>query len=224
MHCKFEEFLVILAEIPSLVLHHLAVLVEFVRECILRVACVELKPFLLCNLHDFRSKFPREFPHLAENHVPCILVDSRPSRLALKDVHEVHERSILHVLAERSDKWRIPEARPYVFDFLEQHHHEVVKGEFLLALGAERCVDCPVEALEVGHHRAHHSARESAAHKEGTHVRVVRVNPVAEEFVNEFLGETAHFHVCVHVEILYEEAVGFHHLADGDYIRMDLAP
>ena len=81
-----------------------------------------------------------------------------------------------------------------------------------------------MEALEVGHHRAHHAAREAAADQERAHVRVVWIDPVAEEVVNELLCQCPDLHVCVHVEVLDCEAVGLEHLADGDHVRMDLAP
>ena len=81
-----------------------------------------------------------------------------------------------------------------------------------------------MEALQVGHHRAHHTSRQTAAYKERTHMRVVRIDPIAEEVVDELLGKRTHFHICIHVQVLDLEAVGLEHLADGDHIRMDLAP
>ena len=51
-----------------------------------------------------------------------------------------------------------------------------------------------------------------------------RVDPVAQEIVHELLGETAHFHIGIHVQVLYQEAVAAEHFADGDHIRVHLAP
>ena len=224
MHCEFEEFLLVFSLIPSFFLHHCPELVELVRECILRVAGVELKTFALGKFHNLRRKLSRQFSHLAENHVPCILVDCRPARLTLEDVHQVHQGGVLHILAERCHEWRITETRPYIFYFLEQHDHQLIKAELILALSPERCIDSPMEAFQVSHHGSHHTARQTAAYKQGTHMRVVRVDPVSEELVDEFLGQTADFHVCVHVQILHLEPVGFHHFADSDYVRMDFPP
>ena len=91
-------------------------------------------------------------------------------------------------------------------------------------MGSLRGVDCALESLQVGHHGTHHSSRESAPYEEGAHHLVGGVDPIAEEVVHELLGQAADFHVGVHVEVLDEEAVGFHHLPDGDYIGMDLTP
>ena len=78
--------------------------------------------------------------------------------------------------------------------------------------------------FEVGHHRAHHSSGQAAAYEQGAHLGVGRVDPVAEEVVDEFLGEAADFHVGVHVDVLHEESVGAHHLLDGYHVGMNLAP
>ena len=101
VHCKLEELLVVLTAVPALVLHHRAELVEFVREGILRGSCVEFKTFVFRKLNYLRSKFSRKSTHLSEDHVPCILVDGCPARLSLESAHKVHERRILHILAER---------------------------------------------------------------------------------------------------------------------------
>ena len=55
-------------------------------------------------------------------------------------------------------------------------------------------------------------------------MRVVRVDPVSEEVVYELLGQAAHLHICIHVQVLHLEPVRLHHLADGDHIRMHLSP
>ena len=81
-----------------------------------------------------------------------------------------------------------------------------------------------MEALEVCHHRAHHTARKAATDKKRAHVGVVRIDPVAEEVVYELLSQRADFHVGIHVQVLDLEAVGFQHFADRDHIRMNLTP
>ena len=198
--------------------------VKFIREGILRGSGVEFKSLFLRKCYDFWSKFTRKLTHLAEYHVPCILIDGSPARLALEDVHEVHESRVLDILAERRHERRITEARPYIFHFLEKHDHELVESQFSLALRAEGCVDGTMKAFEVGHHRAHHSARKTASDKKRTHVRVVRVDPVSEEVVNELLGQGANFHIGVHVQVLHLKSVRLQHFTYRDDIRMDLAP
>ena len=224
MHSQLEEFLVILSAIPSFFLHHSSEPVQFIRECVLRRTCIEFKSFLLCERDNLRSKLSRQGTHLTENHVPCILVDGSPASLSLEDVHEVHQSRVLHILAERSDERRITKTRPYIFHFLEKHDHKLVKSQLSLSLGTEGSVDCAMETFEVSHHRTHHSSRQTTADKKRTHMRIVRVDPISEEVIDELLGQGTHLHVCVHVQVLYREAVSLEHLTDGDHIRMDLAP
>ena len=81
-----------------------------------------------------------------------------------------------------------------------------------------------MEALEVCHHRAHHTARKAATDKKRAHVGVVRIDPVTEEVIDELLRKSTNFHVGIHVQILDLEAVGFQHFADRDHIRMNLTP
>ena len=224
MHRELEEFLLVLTFVPALFLHHLTEFRKLVRVHLLRVAGVELHAFLLGELYDLRSELSREAAHLAEDHVPGVLVDRGPARLAVQKVQEVHQRGVLRVLAERSHKWRESETRPDIFNLLEQLDHQGVEADLRTAVSPFGGVDSALEALEVGHHRAHHSARKAAAHEQRAHLGVGRVDPVAEEVVDKLLREAAHLHVCVHIQILHKESVGLQHLPDGDHVRMDLAP
>ena len=85
-------------------------------------------------------------------------------------------------------------------------------------------VDRPLEALEVGHHGPHHPARKAAADEQRGPLRIRRIDPVAEEIVYELLSQPPDLHICVHIDVLDQEAVRAEHLPDGDYVRMDLAP
>ena len=134
MHRKFKEFLVIPAAIPAFFLHNCPELFELVREGILRIACIEFQPLIFCQSYDLRSEFPRKLAHLAQNHIPGILVDGGPARLSLEKGHQIHKSCILDILAERSHKRRITQSRPYIFHLLEKHHHKLVQSEFRFAL------------------------------------------------------------------------------------------
>ena len=87
MHRKLEKLLVVLTAVPAFFLHDLTELVQFVRECVLRVSGIEFKSFFLRESHDLRSQLARKLTHLAEDHVPCILIDSCPARLSLEKSH-----------------------------------------------------------------------------------------------------------------------------------------
>ena len=114
--------------------------------------------------------------------------------------------------------------RPYVFDFFEQFHHEVVERHFGFAVVAEIHVHGRMDALEVGHHGAHHAARQAAAHEQGGEVMVGRLDEVAQEVVDELLREGAGFHIGLHVDVLDLETGILEHGADGDHVGMDLTP
>ena len=55
-------------------------------------------------------------------------------------------------------------------------------------------------------------------------MRVVRIDPIAEEIIYELLSKASYLHICVHVDVLDLKAVSLEHFTDGDNVRMDLAP
>ncbi len=91
-------------------------------------------------------------------------------------------------------------------------------------MGFLGCVYSALEAFEVSHHGSHHTTGKTATDQKRGHLGVGRIDPVSEEVVDEFLGQPSHFHVCVHVEILYGKAICLHHLSYGNHIGMDFAP
>ena len=118
----------------------------------------------------------------------------------------------------------ITELGPYVLDFLEEHHHQLVEGDLLLALVAQGHIDGALEALEVCHHGAHHAAGQAAAYQKRRADVVVRLYEHAQEIVDESLGESSGLHIGVHVDVLYEESGILQHGLDRDNVRMNLAP
>ena len=185
VHGEFEEFLVVFAAVPAFRFHHRTELRKFVRIVVLRVAGGEFQALFLRERDDFRGKRAGERAHMAEDHAPGVLVDGRPARLVAEHVEQVHQRRVLHILAERGHERRIAEPRPNVLNLLEELDHQRVQRHFRASMGPLRRVDRALEAPEVGHHRAHHAARQPAAHQERGHLPVGRVDPVAEEIVDE---------------------------------------
>ena len=55
-------------------------------------------------------------------------------------------------------------------------------------------------------------------------MRVVRVDPVAQEFVDELLCQCPHLHIRIHIQVLDLESVGFEHFSDSYDVWMDLSP
>ena len=113
---------------------------------------------------------------------------------------------------------------PYILDFLEEHHHQLVEGDFLLALVAQGHVDGALESFKVCHHGAHHAAGQAAAYEKGGADIVVGFDEHAEEVIYESLGEPSGLHVGVHVDVLHKEAGILEHGLDRDNVRMNLAP
>ena len=55
-------------------------------------------------------------------------------------------------------------------------------------------------------------------------MRIVRIDPISKEVINELLSQCTHFHIGIHIQVLYTEAVGTKHLPDSYHIRMHLTP
>ena len=85
-------------------------------------------------------------------------------------------------------------------------------------------VDCAMEALQVGHHRSHHSSGKATAHEEGTRMRVIRIYPIAEELIYKLLCQASDLHVGIHIQVFDLEAICLEHFSYSDHIRMHLAP
>ena len=81
-------------------------------------------------------------------------------------------------------------------------------------------VDCAHHAFEVGHH----AAGKAAAEQQRTHEFVVGVHEIAEEVVDELLGERTYLHVSVHVDFGNVEAGVLEHALHGDNVRVYLSP
>ena len=118
----------------------------------------------------------------------------------------------------------VAEARPYVGDFVEEADEQVVDAQLGFALLTQVHVDTSVYALEVSHHRAHHTTRQTAAYEERRGQHVGGVDEVAEEVIDELLREGASLHVGVHVDVGDLVASVDEHLADGDDVWVDLTP
>ena len=61
MHGIFEEFFIIFSQIPFVLFHHLAILIERIRIIILWVSGKELTAFAFGFLNDFGSQRARQF-------------------------------------------------------------------------------------------------------------------------------------------------------------------
>ena len=79
-------------------------------------------------------------------------------------------------------------------------------------------------ALEVSHHRAHHTTGQTAAYEEGRGEEVGGVDEVAEEVIDELLREGTRLHVGIHVDVGDLVASIDEHLTDGDDVWVNLTP
>ena len=70
VHGEFEEFLVVLAAIPTVVSHFLSESVEGIGYERVRVVVGKLSLLLLCQFDEFGSNLSRHITALAENHSP----------------------------------------------------------------------------------------------------------------------------------------------------------
>ena len=166
MHSEFEKFFIIFTIFPTVFVHFLAIGIKGIRIVALRVFIGELQTLALGQFNDFRSQFTRKLTALAENHIPCIVVNHCPTLFTLHTLHHIHQGHILHILAKWSNQRRIAELRPYIFHFFEKHHYKVVKQHWFLALSFQYEIYTRMHALQVGHHRTHHTTRKTATEQQ----------------------------------------------------------
>ena len=153
-----------------------------------------------------------------------MVVYHRPAFFAFYLLHEVHQCHVLDILTEGRHQGRVTQLGPYVLHFVKQHHKQVVQAQLGLVLALQDHVDAGVHALQVGHHGAHHAARQAALQQEGRHVLVGRIHEVAQEVVDELLCHGACLHVGFHVDLRHLETGILQHGLHGDDIGMHLAP
>ena len=166
----------------------------------------KLAALLLSQLDQLGSDGTRNLATLAENHTPHSLVHHYKAALALLDSQQVHQRDVLDILAERSNQWRIAHARPYVLNLIEELDEQVVHRQLVLTLLLAYVVDGGAHTAEVGHHRTHHAAGQTAAEQERRHYLVTGVD------------------VGTHVDFGYLEALILEHADDRDYVWVYLTP
>ena len=224
VHGQFEKLFLVLADVPALLLHHLAVFRQLVGVVVLRHAVEEGEPFRLGHLNDFGGERSGQLSAFAEDHVPLFLFHIGEARLALHLGAHVHQRDVLDVLAERGHQSWGAHHRPDILHLLEELHEQLVLGEGLFAGFFERFVDVLVDALHVGHHGPHHASGQTAAEQQRCGDLVLGFDEEAEEVVHELLGEAAGLHVGVHVDVGDLEAVVAEHGLHGDDVGVDHAP
>ena len=224
MHGEFEEFFVVLTEIPTVLLHFLAELVELVGEVRLWVLCLKLTTLFLGHLHELRRNGARQLTSLAENHVPDGVGNHAPTLLALFHLHHVHQGEVLHILGEWSYQAGITHLWPYVSHFVEELDEQVVGSQLRLTVLHLPLVQRLEVVLQVGHQRTHHAAWKTWLHEQRV-VDVVEVGDiVAEEVIAHLLNLSAHLHVGSHVDFLHLEASVLQHLLHGDDVSVTSTP
>ena len=134
MHSEFEEFFVVFAELPAVLLHLSAELIQRIGVVELRIFGGELEALFLRQVDDLLIELAGQTARLPEDHAPRVVVDSLPAALADGEVVDVHQSDVLDVLAEWRDEWGIAEARPYVGDFVEEADEQVVDAQLGFAL------------------------------------------------------------------------------------------
>ena len=134
MHSVFEEFLLILANFPAILSHLSAEFIQTVRIILLRVSGSEFPALTCCQCLNLLVHFPRKLAGLTQNHIPDGIREHLPAIFTLFHKDNVHKGKILHILRERSHKWRISHLRPDISDLVEKFHQELVRSQRLLSI------------------------------------------------------------------------------------------
>ena len=224
VHSKLKEFFVVFSAVPTILFHFFDEARQFVGIITLRVGIRKLKALLLGQFYDFGSHFARKFTALAENHTPDAVVHHRIAGLAHGFGEKIHEGNVLHVLREGSHEGRITHTGPYIGHLVEETNEQGILAERFFALGRAIVVDSGHHTREVGHHRTHHTARQTATEEQRRHQFVSAVHEVAEEVVDKFLRQLAGFHVSLHIDFGHVEACVLQHRLHRDYVGMYLTP
>ncbi len=126
MHGEFEEFLIVLTIIPTILVHLLAEVVESRFKQRVRIDIRELTALLLGKFLQFRSDLTWHLTTLTEDHTPHIVVHHHETALALLHGEEVHQSDVLCILRERSHEWWITDTRPYISHLVEELDEQIV--------------------------------------------------------------------------------------------------
>ncbi len=224
VHGVFKQLLVVFSYLPMLFVHHLTVLVERVGIVVLRVAGEELASFGFRFLDNLGSKLSGQSASLSEDHVPYIVGNHAPTLLALLHLHHVHQREVLHILAERCYKWRITDARPYIRHLVEQLYQQLVLRHQRLVVLYIALVYCLEVLVEVCHKATHHTARKSRTYQERIHQSVSRTDIQTQKVVHELLYHAAHFHVGFHVYLRHAVTGILQHCLHCQEVGMPCSP
>ena len=224
VHAQFEEFLIVLSVVPAVLVHLLAEVGQSVLQQGVSIDISKLTVLLLGQFHQFGIDGARNLSALAEDHTPHGIVHHHETALALLDGQQVHQGDVLHILRERCYQWRITYAWPYILHLVEEFHEHVVYRQHSLALLLTQFVDHRHDTAQVGHHRSHHAARQSATQEQRTHVLVGRIDEVAQPVVNELLCQRAGLHIGIHIQVCHLEALVLQHRLHTDDVGMHLTP
>ena len=162
VHTQLEEFLVVLTVVPAVLVHLLAEVVESVLQQRMGIDIGKLAILLLGQFHQLGIDGSRNLSALAKDHAPHGIVHHHETTLALFDGKQVHQGDVLHILRERCHQWGITHAWPYIFYLVEEFHEHIVYRQHGITLLLTQLVDHRHDTTQVGHHRTHHSTRQSA--------------------------------------------------------------
>ena len=224
VHGELEQFLIVLTAIPTVFFHLLDEAVELVGIVRLGVFGAELVALFLGQLHNFGCQFAGQLTALAQDHTPDGIVHHGVAGFVHRLGEKVHQSDVLHILAEGRYEGRIAHARPNVGHFVEEFHEEGIFREGFFALLLTVGVDGFAHTGQVGHHRAHHTAGQTATEQERRHEFVAGVDEVAQPLVDELLGEFARLHVGVHIDLGHVETGVLEHALHRDHVGMHLTP
>jgi len=119
MHGKLEELLIVLAIVPSVLVHLLLEVVQSGLQQGMRIDVGKLIAFLFGQLLQLGSDLAWHLTAAAEDHAPHGIVHIDITALALLHREQVHQRDVLGILREWCHQWWIAHTRPYVSNLVE---------------------------------------------------------------------------------------------------------
>ena len=134
MHSELEELFIVFTKLPAILQHLCTELIQRIGIVKLRILGSELEALFLREVDDLLIELTWQTTRLPEDHTPSIIIDSFPTSLTDREVIDIHQCYVLHVLAEWRHERRIAETRPYIGDLIKEANEQVIDAKLGLSL------------------------------------------------------------------------------------------
>ena len=224
MHGKLEKLLVILTIFPAILIHFLLEIIQGILQQGTGIDVRKRTTLLLSQFLQLWGNLPWYLSGLTQDHSPHIVIHVDIPSFPLLQRKEVHQRDVLHILAERGHQWWIAHTRPHISHLSEELDEQVIRRQLWLTFLLAKVIDGPPDTSQVSHHRPHHSPWKTAGQQEGAHELILRIDEIAQPVIDKLLCQGTCLHISVHVDLRDIKASMLQHALYGNHVRVHLTP